>query len=405
MALTDTKIRTAKTTGKRYKLYAERGLYLEVTPTGSKRWRFKYRYDNKEKLLSLGLYPDVSLSKARLRRDEARELLADGINPSDHRKNEISKKAELNKHTFEAVAREWYEKKHRTKVSENHAKRTLIRLEQDIFPWLGNRPISEIEAPELLEALRKVENRGAIETAHRIKQTCGQVFRYAISIGKAKHDIAADLKESLATYRPKHFATITDPKEIGELLRLIDCYSGSFIVRCALQLAPLVFVRPGELRHAEWSEIDLDAAKWVIPAEKMKMKRMHIVPLSTQATAILKEIQPLTGHARYVFHSERTNTRPMSENTINAALRRLGYSKEQMTGHGFRGMASTRLNERGFNVDWIELQLAHSEGNSVRSAYNYANHLPDRIKMMQWYSDYLYRLRDGAEIVPFRKTN
>ncbi len=402
MALKDTKIRTAKMTGKRFKLYDERGLYLEVTPTGSKRWRFKYRYDNKEKLLSLGLYPDVSLKKARLRRDEAREQLADGVNPSELRKTEKIKKASVNKNTFEFIALEWHGKK-KEKWSDKHAKRVLIRLKQDIFPWLGNHPIADIKATELLEALRKVEDRGAVETAHRIKQSCGQVFRYAISTNRAERDVTADLKEGLTAYRSKHFASITDPKEIGALMRAIDSYSGSYIVRHALQLAPLVFVRPGELRHAEWTEFDLDEQQWVIPASKMKMKRKHIISLSTQAVAILREIHQLTSNSRYVFHSERTNTRPMSENTINAALRRLGYSKDQLTGHGFRSMASTRLNEQGFNVDWIELQLAHTEGNSVRAAYNYAQYLPERKQMMQWYSDYLYRLRDGAEILSFRK--
>ncbi|MEE9425122.1 MAG: integrase arm-type DNA-binding domain-containing protein [Methylococcales bacterium] len=402
MALTDTKIRTTNTTGKRFKLYDSRGLYLEVTPTGSKRWRFKYRYDNKEKLLSLGIYPEVSLKKARLRRDEARELLAEGIDPSVHRKDAENKKTELNKNTFEAVAREWHTKQSK-KWSTGHSEKTLAWLEKNIIPWLGNRPVSEIEAPELLEVLRKVEARGALDTAHRLRAVCGQVFRYAIATGKAKRDITADLKGALTPRDLEHYASITDPKEIGALMRAIDGYSGSFVTRCALKLAPLFFVRPGELRHAEWSDIDLEAGEWIIPAEKMKMKRIHIIPLSTQAVAILKEIQPLTGHARYVFHSERTNTRPMSENTINAALRRLGYSKEQMTGHGFRSMASIRLNEQGFNVDWIELQLAHSEGNSVRDAYNYAQYLPERKQMMQWYSDYLCRLRDGAEIIPFKK--
>ncbi len=404
MALSDTRIKTAKAKQKLYKLYDGKGLYIEITPTGSKRWRFKYRFNDKEKRISLGIYPDVSLKEVRLRRNECRELLAEGIDPSQARKQRAAKKVELNKNTFEAVAREWHTKQ-KKQWSEGHAQKTLAWLEKNIFPFMVSRPIADIKPPELLQVLRKVEARGAHDTAIRLRAICSQIFRYAISIGKAERDISADLKGALEPAERKHFATITEPKEIGALLRAIDGYTGSYIVRHALQLAPLVFVRPGELRHAEWTEFNLDNAEWIIPADKMKKKRKHIVPLSSQAVDILKSIHQLTGNARYVFHSERTNTRPMSENTINAALRRLGYSKEQMTGHGFRSMASTRLNEQGFNIDWIELQLAHSEGNSVRAAYNYAQYLPERKEMMQWYSDYLYRLRDGAEIIPFRKTS
>ncbi len=401
MKLSDPKIKHLKSKDRLYRENDGDGLYIEVTPTGSKLWRFRYKYNDKQSMLSLGKYPKVSLKKARLKCDECRELLADSIDPSSYRKQQEAAKAELSENTFEAVAREWH-RKQKKKWSEGHAQKTMAWLDKNIFPWLGKRPIAVIEAPELLEVLRKVEARGAHDTSHRLRAICGQIFRYAIATGKAKRDIAADLKGALEPVNHEHFASITDPKEIGALMRAIDSYTGSYIVRHALQLAPLVFVRPGELRHAEWTEFDLDEHQWVIPASKMKMKRKHIISLSTQAVAILREIHQLTSNSRYVFHSERTNTRPMSENTINAALRRLGYSKDQLTGHGFRSMASTRLNEHGFNVDWIELQLAHTEGNSVRAAYNYAQYLPERKQMMQWYSDYLYRLRDGAEILSFR---
>ena len=401
-ALSDTKIRTAKPKTKIYKLYDSKGLYIEITPKGSKRWRFKYRFDNKEKRISLGIYPDVLLKKARDRRDEAREILAEGLDPSIQRKQQKLKKAALQANTFEAVAREWHKKKSK-KWTPGHSQKTLAWLEKNIFPWLANRPIADIEAPELLVVLRKVESRGAIDTAHRLKQVCGQIFRYAIATGKASRDIAADLKGALEPVVTEHFARLTNPKDVGALMRVIESYTGSFITRYALQLAPLVFVRPGELRYAEWAEVNFETAEWVIPAEKMKMKRKHIVPLSSQAIKILNEIQPLTGHARYIFHSERTNTRPMSENTLNAALRRLGYTKEQMTAHGFRGMASTLLHEKGFNRDWIETQLAHSESNSVRAAYNYAQYLPERKTMLQWWADYLDRLKHGAEIIPLKR--
>jgi integrase len=397
MPLTDSAIRNAKPKEKQYKMTDGSGLYLLVTPKGGKWWRLDYRFNSKRKTLSMGIYPDVSLKSARDKRDKARKQIADGIDPGELRK--ATKASQSDANGFEAVAREWWGK-HEPNWSQTHSSRILLRLEKDVFPWIGNRPIGEITAPELLTVLRRIENRGAVETAHRIHQSCGQIFRYAVATGRAERDPSADLKGALPPTRQKHHASITDSKKIGELLRAIDGYEGSFTIRCALQLASMTFVRPGELRHAEWPEIDLDKAEWRIPAEKMKMRTLHIVPLSTQAIAVLEEIKPLTGRGKYVFPGVRSNKRPMSENTVNAALRRLGYTKEEMTGHGFRSMASTILNELGWNRDAIERQLAHAERNSVRAAYNYAEHLPERVKMMQEWADYLDKLKAGAEIVP-----
>jgi len=409
MSLTNIKIKNAKprikpdgsTTTKPYRLSDEKGLYLEVAPNGGKWWRLKYRIGGKEKRLSLGVYPDVSLKDARERRDEFRKQIADGIDPSHTRKAE--KQSIGDQHSFETIAREWHTK-FSANWTEDHAARTLTRIKNDAFPWIGNKNINDITAPELLTVLRRVENRGALETAHRINQICGQVFRYAIATGRAERDPSGDLKGALPPTRTKHHASIVEPKKIGELLRTINEYSGSFITSTALKLSPLLFVRPGELRQAEWSEIDLEVAEWRIPPEKMKMRALHIVPLSTQAIDLLKEIQPLTGRDKYVFPSNRSVTRPMSNNTITAALRRLGYTKEEMTAHGFRSMASTLLNEQGWNRDAIERQLAHSEKDGVRAAYNYAQYLPERKKMMQAWADYLDGLAKGANIIPINKT-
>lgn len=398
MPLTDSAIRNAKPKEKNYKLADGGGLYLLVTTKGGKWWRLDYRFQGKRKTLSMGVYPDVSLKSARDRRSAAKTQLADGIDPGEIRK--ATKASQSDADGFEAVAREWWGQREPT-WSKTHSSRIILRLEKDVFPWIGHRPIGEISAPELLTVLRRIESRGALETAHRIHQSCGQIFRYAVATGRAQRDPSADLKGALPPTRQKHHASITDPKKIGELLRVIDGYEGSLVTRCALQLASLTFVRPGELRHAEWSEIDLDKAEWRIPPEKMKMRTLHIVPLSTQALAVLKEIKPLTGRGKYVFPGIRTNRRPMSENTVNAALRRLGYTKEEMTGHGFRSMASTILNEQGWHRDAIERQLAHAERNSVRAAYNYAEHMPERIKMMQRWAEYLDKLKTGAEILSF----
>jgi integrase len=395
--LTDKAIKGAKLREKPYKLFDERGLFMLVSPKGARWWRLKFRVEGKEKLLSLGVYPDVSLKDARQRRDELRQQLASGVDPSAKRKAEKVASAD----TFEAVAREWFAK-FSANWADTHSEKIIRRLEADIFPWLGSRPVGQITAPELLACLRRIESRGALDTAHRAHQNCGQIFRYAIATGRAERDPAADLRGALPPVNGGHFATITDPAGIGALLRAIDGYEGTFVGRCALRLAPLVFVRPGELRAAEWSEFDLVNAEWRIPAERMKARVVHIVPLSTQAVAILRELQPLTGSGRYVFPSLRTSARPMSENTINGALRRLGYSGDQMTGHGFRSMASTLLNEQGWNRDAIERQLAHGERDEVRAAYNYAQHLPERRKMMQSWADFLDGLRAGGNVVPLK---
>lgn len=388
MALTDVKIRKTKPQPKAYKLTDEKGLFLLVAPNGSKYWRFKYRFAGKEKLLAMGVYPEVTLADARETRDKARKLLANQTDPGIAK--QISKRSviQASENSFEAIAREWYAK-FSPKWVPSHGERILRRLECDIFPWLGNRTISEIKAPELLAALRRIESRGAIETAHRALQNSGQVFRYAIATGRAERDISSDLRGALAPVRKRHHASITEPKAIGDLMRTIRGYQGSFITKCALQLAPLFFVRPGELRHAEWEEINFEISEWRIPGPKMKMRSTHIVPLSTQAILLLREIQALTGMGKYVFPAVNNSNRPMSNNTITGALRRLGYSKEEMTGHGFRSMASTILNEHGWNRDAIERQLAHAERNSIRAAYNYAEFLPERRKMMQHWADYL----------------
>lgn len=396
--LTDVKVRTIKPSSKEVKLFDGGGLFLLVTPTGGKLWHLKYRIDGKEKKLTLGAYPDVSLLEARHKRDHARALVANGVDPSNTKK--AQKVADTQEtETFEVIAREWHAK-FSPSWAASHGDKIIRRLELYVFPWLGTRPIKSITAPELLTALRRIEAKGTLETAHRTQQNCGQVFRYAVATGRAERDPSGDLRGAIPPASAKHMATITDPKEIAGLLRSIDDYMGGIVTRCALQLAPLVFVRPGELRQAEWSEFNLDAADWRIPAEKMKAGVLHIVPLSSQALEVLREIHPLTGHGRYVFPSPRTDSRPMSSNAILSALRRMGYAKDEMSGHGFRSMASTLLNEQGWNRDAIERQLAHAERNSVRAAYNYAEFLPERKKMMQAWADYLDNLKSLAKIIP-----
>lgn len=398
MALTATAVKNAGPGDKPVKLFDGGGLYLLLNPNGSRWWRFKYRYAGKEKLLSFGTYPDVSLKDARDRRDEARRQLAAGIDPGQHRKAQKAALADRAENSFEIVAREWYAK-YSPNWAHGHSDKIIRRLERDIFPWVGGRPIADVAAPELLSVLRRIESRGAIETAHRAMQNCGQVFRYAVATGRAGRDPSGDLRGALTPVKERHHASITDPKAVGELLRTIDGYRGSFVTKCALRLAPLLFVRPGELRKAQWAEFDLRGTEWRIPPERMKTREQHIVPLSKQAVAILRELEALTGQKLYVFPGARTNGRSMSENTVNAALRRLGYARDEMTGHGFRSMASTLLNEQGWHRDAIERQLAHAERNAVRAAYNYAEHLPERRKMMQAWADYLEALKAGAKVV------
>ncbi|MGH8508004.1 MAG: tyrosine-type recombinase/integrase, partial [Gammaproteobacteria bacterium] len=382
------------------KLAGEKGLYLLVKLAG-KYWRFDYRFGGKRKTLALGVYPDVSLKAARDARDDARKQIAAGIDPADNRKATKAAKRGDDPNSFEVITREWVEKYRKT-WTPNHITKVVRFFEQDVFPWIGKRSVNVIAAVEILLMLRRIESRGANEIAHRIKQNCGRVFHYAIATGRAERNPVADLQGALEPLKVKHHAAITEPKAVGALLRAIEGYQGSFVTHCALGIAPLVFVRPGELRAAEWTEFELDAAEWRIPAERMKMRSQHIVPLSTQAVAILRELHPLTSTGRYVFPSVRTNTRPMSENTVNGALRRLGYAKDEMTGHGFRSLASTLLNEQGWHRDAIERQLAHAERDAVRAAYNYAEHLPERRRMMQAWGDYLDGLKNGAEVVALR---
>jgi integrase len=377
--LTDTKVRTIKPAEKPKKIFDGGGLFLLVTPTGGKLWRLKYRFGGIEKLLALGAYPQTSLADARQKRDQARALMLNGVDPRDIKKAQKAAGAQENE-TFEVIAREWHTK-FSASWAASHSNKIIRRFELYVFPWLGDRQIKSITAPDLLTVLRRIEAKGTLDTAHRTKQNCGQVFRYAVATGRAERDPSADLRGAIPPASGKHMATITDPKEIAGLLRSIDDYRGSIVTRCALQLAPLFFVRPGELRHAEWSEL-------------------HIVPLSRQAQGVLREIHPLTGHGRYVFPSPRTDSRPMSSNAILSALRRMGFAKDEMSGHGFRSMASTLLNEQGWNRDAIERQLAHAERNSVRGAYNYAEFMPERKKMMQAWADYLEGIKAGAKIIP-----
>jgi len=391
MPLTDVAVRTAKPRDKPYKLADSGGLYVLVTPAGGKGWRWKYRVGGKEKLLSMGVYPEVPLAAARARRDDARKLLAGGVDPSVHRQAAKASQAESASNSFEVIAREWFVK-HESGWVASHSKRLIARLEKDVFPFIGSRPIAEVTTPELLRVLRRIEDRGALETAHRAKANCGQVFRYAIATGRAERDISADLKGALPPVKVEHMASVTDPELVGPLLRVLDGYKGTLTVRCALKLAPLLFVRPGDLRTAQWADIDLERAEW--RPLVAKGRKDHIVPLATQAIAILKEMHPLTGRGKYVFAGARSITRPMSENTVNAALRRLGIPKEELSGHGFRAMARTILDEvHEVRIDFIEHQLAHEVKDPLGRAYNRTSHLPARRKMMQMWADYLDELR------------
>lgn len=390
--LTEGVLRAAAPREKPYKLFDGGGLFVIVNPSGSRWWRLKYRYGGKERGISLGVYPVVSLRLARQRRDEAKARLADGIDPSHQRQAEKAAQTL----TFELVAQEWLELQSKKLAKITIAKARGI-LEKLVYPDLGARPVSQIKAPDLLAVLRKIEARGTYQTAHRTKQRVGQILRYAIATGRAERDVSVDLRGALAPLVTTNHAAITEPARIGELMWAIAGFVGEPVTRAALKLLPLVFVRPGELRNAEWEEIDLTTAEWRIPGRKMKMRKSHIVPLARQAVVILRKIQSLTGSGRYVFPSRLSGARPMPANTINRALRWLGYSRDDMTAHGFRAMASTSLNEQGWNPDLIELQLAHSQRNTVRAAYNRASRLAERRTMMQAWADYLDVLRGAAQ--------
>ncbi|XAH21629.1 integrase arm-type DNA-binding domain-containing protein [Xylophilus sp. GW821-FHT01B05] len=403
MALTDTFVKNAKPNGSTAgeKHTDGLGLYLHVKGPG-KYWRMSYRFAGKQKTLALGVYPAVSLAKARAKRDKARELLADGIDPSTAKREEKRATAAAIVHTFEGVARDWLEKTSADRMPSTQNKITTW-LEKDVLPFIGSMPMLTIGPRDVLAALRKMEARGALDSVQRVKQVCGQVFRYAVATGSAERDVTQDLKGALTKATSRHFAAITEPQQTGELLRSIFGYTGHPTTTAALKLSPLVFVRPGELRTAEWAEIDLNAAEWRIPGSKMKMKVDHLVPLATQAVDLLRGLHPATGHGRYVFPSLRTGERPMSENTINAALRGMGYSAEVHTAHGFRAMARTIMDEvMGERVDLIEHQLAHAVKDVNGRAYNRTAHLPARRKMMQRWADYLDKLRVGADVIQFK---
>ena len=401
MPLNDPTIKNAKPTGKAYRLSDEKGLYLEVSPAGGKWWRLKYRFDGKEKRLSLGTYPEVGLKLARERRDEARKQLADGIDPSIHRQASKATRSDRAGNSFEVLAREWHQQRH--ELTPKHAANLMARLERDIFPWLGSRPVMEITGPEVLAILRRMTHRGATESAHRAKCTISQIMRFAVATGRAERDPCPDLKGALPQAKKTHFPAVTDPARVGELLRQLDGYHGTLPVTCALRLAPLVFVRPGELRQAKWEEIDLDAATWRFLVTKTKVD--HLVPLSHQAVSILRELHPLTGRGTYLFPSSRTTTRPMSDNAILSALRRLGIPKEEMVGHGFRAMARTLLAEQlHFKPEVIEHQLSHRVPDTLGAAYNRTKFLKERIAMMQSWADYLDTLKDiNSNVVPIGK--
>ena len=393
MSLSEVAIRAAKPRDRSYKVYDEKGLYLLVKPSGGRLWRFKYVHGGVEKLLSLGAYPDVPLKLARERRNEARKQVAAHVDPVLKRRAEKSARA----NTFSALTEEWLQTK-KNSLSESTWNRDRDQLVKLVGPYLGNRPIAEIEAPELLMVLKRLERKGVLDTAHRVRAVCGRVFRYAIATGRATRDISADLKGALAPKATQSYAAITDPNKVGQLLRAIEDYDGQATTQAALKLAAYLFVRPGELRGAEWSEFDLERNEWRIPAERMKMGEMHIVPLARQPLEILRELQARTGEGRFVFPAIGKRERPLSENTLNAALRRLGYSTNEMTSHGFRSIASTLLNEQGWHPDLIELQLAHKERNKVRAAYNRAQRVEERRKMMQAWADHLDGLRDRTKV-------
>ncbi len=395
MQLTDTYIKSIKPLEKPKKYFDGGGLFLYVPPTGNKFWRLSYRFDKKAKLLSLGEYPTVSLKEARARREEAKKLLAKDIDPSEHKKAIKSERIAEAQNSFKNIALEWHETR-MTEFSSKHRSSTLSRLNKYLFPAFGKKAITKIEAQDILAVVRPIEQANMVKTAQILVQMTGQIFRFAIATGRAKHNIAADLKGALRTHKTVHRASITNPQRLKKLLNDIDSFKGYVPLMCALKLAPLVFVRPSELRCATWDEFDFEKKEWRIKAERMKMKQLHIVPLSSQALEILHELREATGNGTYLFPSPKSDTRPMHDETMIHALRKMGYPKEEMSVHGFRSIASTLLNELGYNRDWIERQLAHGERDDVRAAYNYAQYLPERRHMMQEWTDYLTALCDNT---------
>ena len=402
MRLSDRRIRSLKPRERAFKTFDGYGLYLHVQPGGAKLWRLKYRFCGRERVLALGAYPEITLARAREKRTEARRQLDLGIDPMEERK--AAKVAETKAEaTFELVAREWFQNE-TAAWAESHSSRVLRRLEREAFPFIGSRPVAEITPTEVLTVVRRAAERGAVETSRRVLQYISSVMRFAVITGRADSDPTRDLRGALPRRRAVHHAAITEPKQLGDFLRVIQGYEGSHVVRCALQLMPHVFVRPGELRHAEWSEMDFDSATWSIDGTKMKTGAPHIVPLSRQSIEILRDLQPLTGAGQWVFPSGRSEHRAMSENGITAALRILGYEKGQLTGHGFRATARTMLDEQlGFPPHLVEHQLAHVVRDPLGRAYNRTQHLRERRAMMQKWSDYLDTLRDGAQVVPIER--
>ncbi len=396
--LTATEVKQAKPGDKLLKLADGGGMYLQVHTNDARYWRYDYRYASKRKTLALGVYPEVSLKEAREKHQEARDKLRQGIDPGEVRKVEKLTRHLAAAESFEAVAREWFNQVMPEK-STSYRERTARILDKDLYPYLGNRPISSVTAPELLATLRRIESRGANDIAHRAKQTAGQIFRYAVATGRAERDPSGDLKGALkARRKKKHHAAIIDPAEVGRLLVAMNGFQGSLVVKTALLLSPLLFQRPGEIRAMEWSEINWNEARWEIPAEKMKMSQPHIVPLSAQALGLLRELQRHTGRGRYVFPSARGASRCLSENGVRVALRTLGYDNDTITPHGFRAMARTLLDEvLDYRVDWIEHQLAHAVKDPNGRAYNRTAHLDGRARMMQEWADYLEGLKKTNE--------
>lgn len=403
MPLSDTSIRSAKAKEKPYKLADEKGLFLLVNTSGAKYWRLKYRINGKEKLLAIGVYPDVTLKDARARRDDARKLLANGQDPGEVKKAQRASRLDRASNSFEVIARRWHSKGG-AKWSESYTKKVMQMLERDLFPWLGGKPIADLEAPDFLAVARRLEERSLVDAAHRAMQLCGQIMRFAVAEGLVSRDPVSDLRGALESVKTEHMASVTDPVRVGEILRMFDGFKGSYQVMQALKLAPLVFTRPGELRQAKWKDMDLDAALWSIPAEVMKMREPHLVPLSTQAVAILRDMEPFSSHLEHVFPGGRDPKRPMSDAAINAAMRRLGIDTQvELTGHGFRAMARTILHEQlNYPPEVIEVQLAHKAPGPLGAAYARAKFIEQRKGMMQAWADYLGRLKTGAEIVPLR---
>lgn len=402
--LSVTAINNAKPKDKPYKIYDEKGMHLLINPNGSKLWRFDYRFLNKRKTLALGSFSDVSLLQAREKRDAARKLLANSppIDPNENKKAQMASQLSSAENSFEVVAREWWQS-HMKNKAESHKNKVIRRFELYLFPWIGNKPINNITAPQMLDVVRRIEKLNKLETAHRALQTAGQVFKYAVQTGRAERDVTVDLKGALPASTVKHMAAFTEPQQIADLLRAIDAFNGTFTVQCALKLSPLVFTRPSELRQAKWKDIDLDAGTWQYLVTKTKTD--HLVPLSRQAVEILRELHPLSGHGEYVFQGGHSPLKPMSESAVNAALKRMGYdTQKDITGHGFRAMARTILHER-LNIDpsIIEHQLAHKVPDILGQAYNRTKFIEQRKAMMQLWADYLDELKAGAEVVQFKK--